>query len=114
MILNYVFEDAVCTLCDGDGSVINSHYHCDLEYDYKHDITVDDIVGYYLGSNCNKGDYYKGFKAAIERLVEDNLFDPYSFEEEFEDDEDFVDWLKDKYYDAAYEQCIDEGEDVIW
>lgn len=78
---------------DDDGAEVVDEFNFDIDY------TINDIVAFY------KSDEYKkmsGYKQAIKDLKDAGVFDF------LEDDEEFSDFLKDRYLDKAEEAYKEE------
>ena len=84
-----------------------------MDYDYK--IIVDDeLISEYLSEQV--GTYtYKGFslekKQGFELAIKMAFLKDMFCVESLEEDEDFIEWCKDKYEEEAREQCHADYDD---
>lgn len=105
MNLHYYFEDIECdVLCD-TGTHINNgwyepHYHrelCNVEYDYEVDISTEDLAEF-LGVELNEQS-----EKTLEKFID-------VFGATIEEDEDFIDFMTQKYEEKAREKCQEEND----
>lgn len=77
---------------DDDGAEVVDEFNFDIDY------TINDIVAFYKSDDVSKS----GYKQAIKDLKDAGVFDF------LEDDEEFSDFLKDRYLDKAEEAYKEE------
>ena len=76
----------------------------EIEYDYEIDITNEDLAEYLMPNGNNSVEFVNGFENAINKTSK--YFDLDTIVDE---DEDFKEFLLDKYYDDAMD-AYDEDE----
>lgn len=109
MKLHYVFEDVEINVTSfASITSIEPTTHKErtcVEYDYDVEIELEDIIDYFKPRNIEHLDFEEqcGFKNAIQCLWKEMVVDV----DTLEDDESFIDFMKERYYDKAYEQCAD-------
>ena len=91
MKLVYYFDNVRCVeLADNQYGAVSPRYterYRDIEYEYNHDISVDDVNEYF---NIDGKDIFEFIN--IEWL---------------EEDAGFIDYMTDKYQDKAYQECVE-------
>ena len=116
MILNYVFEDIMCDVEYDAGTHINNgwfepHYHrepCEVEYDYDVDITFKDFFDYIKPYDFRN--WKEDRQHAYERACRDVFNSSWFNLDDLEEDEDFIDFMKERYEDDARQQCQEDND----
>lgn len=101
MTLKYKFEDMPVTLSYDGG-----HAYRDIDFEYDTSINESDIIDYFTPRNTNE-EYSKGVQYGMETIM--NYINLDDMEEELEKDENFVEFMKERYYDQAYESCLEQN-----
>lgn len=100
MILHYEFDDIEtyvdCTTC-ADYEPHEKWGLATIDYDYEIEPTIDDLIEFYGPDN------QIGWSQAQKQEYIDNL------NPDFENDDDFIEYMKDLYYDDAREECQDNA-----
>ena len=116
MYLHYVFEDIECEVQYDEATHINNqwfepHYHrelCEVDYDYEVDITFKDFFDFIKPYDF---DHWKDDgRFAYERACRDVWNSDWFSLDALEEDEDFIQFMKDRYEDDAREQCQEEND----
>ena len=109
MWLEYHFKDIMCEVeIEGRGEEPNLVKKlCEVDYDYEVSISEQDIVGYLepLYMKELSRDFQVGFKTGIGHVISEYLI---NFGE-LEDNEDFINFMTEKYREKAHEKCVDEN-----
>lgn len=120
MTLHYSFDGIVCECLESPGTHINNgwfepHYYravCDdVEFDYEVDVSYDDIFDYLKPHDFEKWSeelkkaYIRGFDA----LWDNDLVDNEMLSESLENDDYFIEFMKERYEDEAREECEKEN-----
>ena len=109
MWLEYHFKDIMCEVeVEGRGEEPNLIKKlCEVDYDYKVSISEKDIIEYLSPINFKdlSRDFQVGFKAGISYVIAEDLF---NFDD-LEDNDDFINFMTEKYREKAYEKCVDEN-----
>lgn len=111
MTLEYNFEHIWCVSIRtslnpyGEEPIYDEGYE-DVSYDYDVEISEDDFVDFMKPKEFNSWDHEKkeGCINTLRHIYKSNLVDL----ETLECNEYFIEYMKDKYYDVAREQCIKE------
>jgi len=109
MWLEYHFKDIMCEVeIEGRGEEPNLVKKlCEVDYDYEVSISEDDIIDYLapiIFEELNQS-FQTGFKTAICHAINEDLI---NFGE-LEDNEDFINFMTEKYREKAHEKCVDEN-----
>ena len=116
MILNYVFEDVMCdVLYDGATHINNGwfepHYCkklCEVNYDYEVDVTFKDFFDFIKPFDFNH--WGKDGRLIYERACKDVWDSDWLKLDELEKDEDFIQFMKERYEDKARERYQEEND----
>lgn len=108
MTLKYQFEHIPCERIKHAVDHINAgwfepHYEVvyeDVDYEYEVEVSGDDLAEFLKFRNGND-DYNLGFKHACEQILNSDFFDLDALEK----DEDFIEFMTEKYEEEAKEQC---------
>lgn len=101
MYLTFSFK----TKSYGTDPVYEEEYADYEDFDWEYSPDIDDFMDYVLPKKeFLKGEERANYKAGL-RYAED-----YIDWDALEDDEDFVEFLKDKYHDQAYAEFLEEKE----
>ena len=86
----------------GTDPVYEEEYADYEDYEYDAFVAIDELIEYLTehSPKDKKKDYAEGIRLAEDYIDWDAL----------EDDEDFVEFLKDKYHDQAYAEFLEEKE----
>lgn len=122
MTIRYHWENQVVNIECGSGiSPHTKEVVRDVDYDYDRQISIQDIVDYLMPYNLTK----KNKKKTIEEINETGLANFYmtkalsylvhelklSIElDDLENDEYFVEFMREKYKDSAYEEWQESNE----
>lgn len=113
MILYYLFDNIVCRVPHGAGTHIDNgwyepHYReeiCEVDYEHEVDVKFEDFFDFMKPHGFDK--WAEDGRFAYERACRDmwnsDWFDLYSLEE----NEDFIDFMTDKYEREARYECED-------
>ena len=96
MILYYTFQNMPYTKYSGEGYVIGYDTYDEYEYDIIVEAKAEDVIEY-LG--ISKRDETV---SAINELIDKDLF--------YEDDPDFIEFMKNKYFNKAWKECEESLE----
>lgn len=117
MRLNYHFEDVACDVICSVSSHINSgwyepHYHteyCDIDYEYDVDIDFEDFLDFMKPYGFEKLDksFQDGFIKSLRNVWDSDWFDY----DRLENDDNFIEFMTQKYEEAAREQCEKENHE---
>lgn len=110
MWLEYHFDDIECEVDITTPRDIEPQYKkeiCEVDYDYEVSISEEDIIEYLAPINFKGFSFFFqiGFKTAIGLAINEDLI---NFGE-LEDNEDFINFMTEKYREKAYEKCVDEN-----
>lgn len=110
MKLNYRFSNIMREV-EIDGGINEPNLVkklCEVDYDYEVSISEEDLIDYLAPRNMKhlSYDFKVGFKTAIGYVINEDLI---NFGE-LEDNEDFIDFMTEKYQEKAYKQCQEENE----
>ena len=110
MWLEYRFKDIMCEVEASNPRDLQPSYEkkfCEVDYDYEVSISEEDIVGYLEPCNMKElsQDFQVGFKTAIGHAINEDLI---NFGD-LEDNEDFIEFMTEKYREEAHEECVDEN-----
>jgi len=101
MYLTFSFK----TKSHGTDPVYEEEYFDTEDFDWEYSPTIDDFMEFVLPSKeIFKGEERANYKAGL-RYAED-----YLDWEKLEEDEDFIDFLKEKYESKAYADYLEEKE----
>lgn len=102
MIIKYEWSDMPVQVLDSNQwGNDEPHYHTeyqDVEYEYSRYVSIADLVEYFDLPNSSD-DFRKGLRHAIVSLSLE--IEEYGLEELLEDNENFVDFMKEKYEEEA-------------
>lgn len=115
MTIKYHWEHVLCNVVDKDTLEPSTHQeYKDIDYDYDRDVKVEDLVAYLMPHIAHKKDktreeinelQFANFymTKAIDFMLEHGI-DTTDFEIALEDDQDFVEFMHDRYgYEAFAE-----------
>ena len=109
MWIEYHFKDIMCEVeVEGRGEEPNLVKKlCEVDYDYEVSISEDDIIEYLSPRNFKhlSRDFQVGFKAGIGHAINADLI----YFGDLEDNEDFSEFMTEKYREEAHEKCVDEN-----
>ena len=109
MYLEYHFKDIMCEVeVEGRGEEPNLVKKlCEVDYNYEVSISDEDLIDYIAPRNYKKLDrcFQVGFKAAIGHAINADLI---NFGD-LEDNEDFIEFMTERYQEEAHEKCVDEN-----
>lgn len=99
MNIDYYFK----TKSLGTDPKYEEEYFEEEHYEYECSLTIDELIEYLTehSPKDKKKDYAEGIRLAEEYIDWDTL----------EDDEEFVDYMKDKHYDEAYEEWLESKDE---
>lgn len=109
MKISYYFEDIVCDVLDG--GYIEPHYRrarCNVDYEYEVEIGYDDYLEYNTphGFSSWSKEEQENFTKELEAKWDEN---EESIKFDLECNNDFYDFMKNKYRDDAEFQCRREN-----
>lgn len=116
MYLHYVFEDIECEVLESPSTHINNqwfepHYRrelCEVDYDYEVDVCFKDFFDFIKPFDF---DHWKEEgQHAFERACRDVWSSTWFNLDGLEEDEEFIEFMKDRYEDQAREQCQEEND----
>ena len=116
MILHHVFEDIECDVLESEAAHINNgwfepHYHrelCEVDFDFDVDIAFKDFFDYikpYGFENWKEDERF-----VYERAYRDVWHSSWFRLDDLEEDEDFIQFMKERYEDDARQQCQEDNE----
>lgn len=112
MTLHYYIENEPDWDEEGMTRSMARKYH-PLEFEYDVDTTFEDFFEYVRPSDFNtwQEEGQKAYRQAVLDLWDKNFIDW-----QFEEDDDFIEFMKDKYYDEALDwyDNSDKGEPYEW
>lgn len=110
MWLEYHFKDIMCEVeitSPRDYQPFYKKQLCEVDYDYEVSISAEDLIDYLAPRNMKQlsQDFQVGFETAIGRAIFEDLI---NFDN-LEDNEDFIEFMTEKYREKAHEKCEDEN-----
>lgn len=115
MYLHYVFEDIECEVRYDEATHINNqwfepHYYrklCEVDYDYEVDVCFKDFFDFIKPFDLNH--WKEDGQHAYERACRDVWNSDWFRLDDLEEDEDFIQFMKDRYEDEAREKCEEDN-----
>ena len=92
MILYYKFEDVPYTQYNGEGYVIGHDTYDTYDYDMVVEVKAKDVQEFLNGGDLE----------TIQKMLDNELFN--------EEDENFVEFMKERYEEKAFNECVEELE----
>lgn len=116
MYLSYHFEDIECEVLESQSAHINNgwfepHYHrelCEVDYDFDVDITFKDFFDYIKPYDFEN--WKEDGRFAYERACRDVWRSSWFRLDDLEEDEDFIQFMTDRYEEDAREKCQEDYE----
>ena len=117
MTLHYTFDDIMCDVIDSPARHINNgwfepHYHreeCVVEFKYEVEPSFEDFFDFIKPHDFNgwKEEGRKAYKQACLDIWRNEWFTI----GELEEDEDFIEFMEERYKDEAHTICVEENQD---
>lgn len=116
MYLIYFFNNISVSVLENAGTHINNqwfepHYRTeiiDLEYEFEVEIKFEDFFDFIKPYDFNN--WTEDKRLSYKRACKDIFNSDWFRLDDLEEDEDFIDFMKDRYEDDAREQCQEDND----